>query len=181
MGAGRVRRFPCGAWPLLAIALAGCAPVVSRAAGPGSTPAPSHTAAASAYRAGQTGVLRSPSQHAALTITPSRPSVSTTALSTTFGDPPLHGYYVTFHLVVTNTGHVPVEIDRLDFWVATPGARRTTTNEGNAPFSGSSRQLDTTELAPGHSLHNDLTFDVARPTGTLVYGAKGRRELAWTY
>jgi hypothetical protein len=107
--------------------------------------------------------------------------VSTKALSASYGDPPRYGSYVTFHLVIANTGRVPVEIDRLDFWVATPGRARTTTDEGNAPFSGSPHQLDTTQLAPGRSLRNDLTFDVAHPAGTLYYGTAGRRELAWTF
>jgi hypothetical protein len=63
----------------------------------------------------------------------------------------------------------------------TPGARKTTTDEGNAPFSGSASQLDSTELTAGQDVTNDLTFDVAEPTGTLFYGPNDRKELAWTF
>jgi len=132
------------------------------------------------YRAGQTGVLNSPSQHASLRLTVSRPSRSTTRLSS-YGDPPRYGYYVTFRLAITNTGRVPILLRRLDFWVRTSGAAKTTTDAGNAPYSGSARQLDTTQLAPGQQVTNDLTFDLAQPSGRLFYGPAGRRQLAWSF
>jgi hypothetical protein len=133
------------------------------------------------YQAGQTGVLSSPSQHAALQIAVGPPSVSQTRLSKTYGYSPRNGNYVTFRLTISNTGQVPIEIQRLDFWLTTPGVKKTTTDDGNSPFSGSGSQLDTTELTPGQDVTNDLTFDVAHPTGTLFYGPGGRKQLAWTF
>lgn len=134
------------------------------------------------YRAGEVGLLNSPAQHASLRVAVGRPSRSTTRLSDSYGDAPAHGHYVTFRLTITNTGRVPIVIQRLDFWVKTPGARKTTTDDGNAPYSGSGSQLDTTELEPGDRVTNNLTFDVADPTGTLFYGPGGKRPaLAWTF
>jgi hypothetical protein len=133
------------------------------------------------YAVGQTGVMNSSSQHASLRITVGSPSLSTTRLSKTYGYPPRHGHYVTFRLMIGNTGQVPIEIQRLDFWVRTPGLPKSTTDGGNAPFSGSGSQLDTTELSPGQSVSNDLTFDVAQPTGTLFYAPGGHPALAWTF
>jgi len=133
------------------------------------------------YRAGETGVLSSPSQHASIHITVGPPSRSTTRLSPSYGYAPQHGHYVTFRLTIRNAGKVPILIQRLDFWVRTPGAAKTTTDEGNAPYSGSGSQLDTTTLTPGDSVTNDLTFDVANPTGTLLYGQNGHPALAWTF
>lgn len=133
------------------------------------------------YRAGETGVLRSRAQHASLRITVSRPHRSTTRLSPSYGDAPLHGHYVTFQLTIANTGQVPVLLQRLDFWVRTPGAAKTTTDDGNSPYSGSGTELDTTQLVPGKRITNNLTFDVANPSGTLFYGPNGRKALAWDF
>jgi hypothetical protein len=133
------------------------------------------------YRAGQTGIVTSPGQHAALRMTVSRPTVSTTSLSRGYGYSPQHGHYVTFGLTIRNTGKVPVTVGPLDFLVRTPGIARTTTDDGNAPYSGSSRQLDQTELAAGHQVRNQLTFDVADPSGTLFYAPGGDRAIGWTF
>lgn len=126
-------------------------------------------------------MIRSRSQRAALRLSVGLPTTSTTALSSGYGDPPRNGYYVTFPITIVNTGRVPIAVRRLDFWVATPGVPRTTTDRGNAPFSGSTRQLDSTELGPRQRLANNLTFDVAQPRGTLFYGSAGRPQLAWTF
>lgn len=133
------------------------------------------------YRAGQTGVLRSRSQRASMLMTVSRPSTSTTRLSSSYGDAPAHGHYVTFVLTIKNNGRVPILLQRLDFFVTTPGAAKTTTDDGNAPYSGSGTQLDTTELVPGKRVTNNLTFDVAHPTGTLFYAPQGEKAIAWTF
>jgi hypothetical protein len=132
-------------------------------------------------RAGHAGVVRSPKQHAALRVTVSVPTVSSTRLSPTYGVPPAHGHYVTFRVRVVDTGKVPIEVRRLDFFLRTQGAARTTTDDGNAPASGSGSQLDTTELEPGQRVANDLTFDVAKPRGTLFYAPAGRVALAWRF
>lgn len=133
------------------------------------------------YRAGQTGGVSSPGQHAALRITVSRPTVSTASLSRGYGYPPRSGHYVGFRVTIRNTGKVPVTIGPLDFWVRTPSAARTTTDDGNAPYSGGGRQLDQTQLAAGHVVQNKLTFDVAKPRGTLFYGPGGKPAIGWTF
>jgi hypothetical protein len=133
------------------------------------------------YQAGQTGVLTSRSQHASLLMTVRKPTTSTTRLSPTYGDAPAHGHYVTFVLTIKNNGRVPILLQRLDFFVTTPGAAKTTTDDGNAPYSGSGTQLDTTELVPGKRVTNNLTFDVAHPTGTLFYAPNGEKAIAWKF
>jgi hypothetical protein len=132
-------------------------------------------------RAGHRGVVRSPKQHASVRVSVGKPSVSSTRLSPTYGVPPVHGHYVTFRVRVADTGKVPIELRRLDFFVRTPGAAKTTTDDGNAPASGSGSQLDTTELEPGQRVSNNLTFDVATPHGTLFYAPAGRIALAWRF
>jgi hypothetical protein len=133
------------------------------------------------YRAGQTGVVQARAQHASLRVTVSRPSVSTNRLSSSYGYPPARGRYVTFRVTLVNTGAVAVDIRRLDFAVRTPGLPRTTTDDGNSPYSGSGSQLDTTELSPGQRVSNDLTFDVRTASGTLRYSPGGKTALAWTF
>jgi hypothetical protein len=128
-----------------------------------------------------TGQLLSKSQHAGVDIFVGKPSVSHTRLSTTHGYPPLHGSYVTFKIVIRNVGKVGILVQRLDFFVRTPGARKTTTDDGNSPASGSDSQLDSTELQPGQQISNFLTFDVAHPTGTFFYAPHGDKSLAWKF
>lgn len=133
------------------------------------------------YRAGQTGVLQSRSQHALLLMSVSKPSTSTQRLSSSYGYPPANGHYVTFVITIKNNGRVPVLLQRLDFFVQTPGKARTTTDDGNAPFSGSGTQLDTTQLVPGKRVTNNLTFDVGDPSGTLFYAPDGEKAIAWKF
>jgi hypothetical protein len=136
-------------------------------------------------RPGQSETLQG-ADGAAMFIKVSGPSVSTTRLSPTYGYAPLHGYYVTFTIKIKDVGTTPIVIKRLDFWVKTPGLGRINTNDGNAFVSGSSRQLDTTELTPGaavvSTISNDLTFDVSHPSGTLYYGPGGKKPtVAWRF
>lgn len=107
--------------------------------------------------------------------------MSTTRLSPTYGYPPAHGHYVTFRITIVDTGRVPVAVDPLDFAVRTAGLGRTTTYDGNSPYSGSGDQLDSTELKPGQRVSNNLTFDVIHPTGTLLYAPGGHTALAWRF
>lgn len=148
------------------------------------TPHPHRTTIIKGYRtfgAGTTGSIGVPSQGAAMVITAKVPSVSRNRLSPTYGYPPAHGYYVTFPLIIKNTGQQSLLIERLDFYVKTPGLGKITTNDGNAPYSGSPRQLDSTLLAPGKTLSNNLTFDVSRPRGTFYYAPGGKPSIAWTF
>lgn len=147
------------------------------------TPQPTRTIVKSypTYQAGQTGTIAVPSQGASLTITAGVPSVSKNRLSPTYGYPPEHGYYVTFPLVIKNTGQAQLLIERLDFYVKTPGLGKITTNDGAAPYSGSPQQLDTTLLAAGKTLRKPLTFDVSTPSGTFYYAPGGKPSIAWTF
>jgi hypothetical protein len=126
------------------------------------------------------------SKSGAMYIKVSGPSVSTTRLSATYGYPPSHGYYVTFKIKIKDVGSTPIVIQRLDFWMHTPGLGRINTNEGTSFVSGSPRQLDTTELTPGaavlSTISNNLTFDVSHPSGTLYYGPGGKKPtVAWRF
>lgn len=133
------------------------------------------------YAAGQTGTISVPSQNASLTITAGVPSVSTTRLSPSYGYAPEYGYYVTFPLVIRNTGQASLLIERLDFYVKTPKLGKVTTNGGDAPYSGSPQQLDSTLLAPGKTIRKPLTFDVSVPKGTFYYAPGGKPTIAWTF
>lgn len=136
-------------------------------------------------RTGESETLQSKSG-AAMFIKVAGPSVSTTRLSSTYGYPPSHGYFVTFKIKIKDVGSTPIVIQRLDFWVRTPGLGRVNTNDGTAFVSGSPSQLDTTELTPGASvvstISNNLTFDVSHPSGTLYYGPGGKKPtVAWKF
>jgi hypothetical protein len=107
--------------------------------------------------------------------------VSTTSLSSSHGYPPQHGYYVTFHLVVTNTGSQPVELGPRDFVVRLAGQGTVTSYDGNSPYSGASRQLDTTELEPGDSDRAPLTYDLRGRHGRFDYRPGGATVAVWTF
>jgi hypothetical protein len=132
------------------------------------------------YQAGTTTTIQ-PQQGVSMTITVGVPSKSKNRLSPNYGYPPEHGYYVTFPLVIKNSGTTPLLIERLDFYVKTPGLGKVTTNDGAAPYSGSPRQLDTTPLAPGRTLHNNITFDVSNPRGTFYYAPGSKPTAAWKF
>ena len=132
------------------------------------------------YSAGQTANLRAQAG-VALRITVSHPSVSRTSLSSSHGYPPQHGYYLTFHLVVRNIGSQPVEVGPHDFVVRMPGQGTVTSYDGNSPYSGANRQLDTTELAPGETDRAPLTFDVRGRHGRFDYRPGGTTLAVWSF
>jgi hypothetical protein len=158
-------------------------PTVTRTVVHSQTPGPTKTIVRNyqTLQAGQTGELFSKAQHAGLDINVGRPRISHTRLSTTHGYPPLHGSYVTFKLTIHNIGKVPILISRLDFFVQTQGAAKTTTDDGNSPASGSDSQLDTTQLEGGEHVTNYLTFDVEHPSGTFFYAPHHDKSLAWRF
>jgi hypothetical protein len=173
------------------LAAAGCTSTQTVGApGPSTTTTVAHTPKGRAtkvilrgfhtLRAGQSGEIIA-AHGAEMKIKASIPKASTTRLSPSYGYSPQHGYYVTFRISVANTGSQQLVIERLDFWVNTPGLGKVTTNSGNAPFSGSPTQLDTTLLTPGQKVSNNLTFDVSHPSGTLVYGPGGKPSVAWRF
>jgi hypothetical protein len=116
-----------------------------------------------------------------LRIGASGPSVSRTRLSSDYGYPPAHGYYVTFTISVVNTGSQPIDIGPNNFHVRIAGEGTVTSYDGDAPYSGASSQLDATEIDPGQSLRAPLTFDVRRPHGTLSYLPDASPAVTWRF
>lgn len=172
---------------VLATTLAGCR--TSHVAGPpvtgtttGSSPRPTVTVTKSA-RALDAGATTDFTAQAgvSLRLTASRPQVSRGRLSRSYGSPPARGYYVTFGLTIVNTGSRPVDLGPPNFHVRVPGEGVVTAYDGNAPYSGASRQLDSTELAPGESVRAPLTFDVRRPHGLLMYLPDRSAAVTWRF
>lgn len=116
-----------------------------------------------------------------LRLTASKPSVSRTRLSPSYGSGPARGYYVTFMLTIVNTGTRPVDLGPPNFQLRIPREGVVTAYDGNAPFSGASTQLDNTELAPGERVRAPLTFDVRRPHGTLEYVPDRSAAVVWAF
>jgi hypothetical protein len=131
-------------------------------------------------RAGQTATLAA-QRGVALSLRVSKPSTSTTRLSASYGYAPQHGHYVTFGITVTNTGDQSIEISPHNFVVRIPGEGDVTSFDGNSPYSGASRQLDTTELEPGDHVSAPLTFDVRRIHGRLDFRPGPATAAAWTF
>lgn len=132
-------------------------------------------------RIGQVAQLGTAGHGAAALIKIGKPKVSRTRLSRSYGYAPAHGYYVNFPIKVYNDGTKPLLVDRLDFWVVTPGQGKVNTNQGNSPFSGASQQLDTTELEKGQGVSNFLAFDVSSTHGRFSYGPRGKVSVSWRY
>jgi hypothetical protein len=116
-----------------------------------------------------------------LRLSASKPRVSTSRLSSSYGHPPAHGYYVTFTLTIVNTGTRPVDLGPPNFHVRIPKEGVVTAYDGNAPYSGAPTQLDNTELAPGERVRAPLTFDVRRPHGVLMYLPDRSAAVTWTF
>ena len=133
------------------------------------------------YRAGQTATLDA-QQGVSFRIGVSKPQTSRTRLSASYGYAPQHGYYVTFHISLENTGSRSIEINPRDFVLRIAGQGTVTSYDGNSPYSGASRQLNTTELEPGDHDNAPLTFDVRRTHGRLDFRpGGGGTALAWTF
>lgn len=174
----------------VAVAVAGCTPQVHRVARPvptqtvrpSPTPAPTHTVIRSGHvvRAGATVPFQAQAG-VALKIRATQPSVSRNRLSSSYGYAPARGYYVTFVVTIANTGARPVAIGPGDFFVQVSRQGKVTTLMGNAPYSGASAQLDTTQLDAGQSLSGPLTFDVRAPHGSLAFAPDGSPAISWTY
>src|SRR5205085_10829314 len=98
-----------------------------------------------------------------------------------YGYPPQHGWYVSFRVTVENVGVQSVELGPLDFFARIARHGRVTVDDGNAPYSGASAQLDRTQLDPGQTERGPLTFDVSRPHGRLVFAPDGSPAVTWTF
>lgn len=132
------------------------------------------------YRAGETAQIDA-QPGVALSLTVSRPSASTTALSHSHGYPPQHGNYLTFRLVIRNTGSRPVVINPRDFVVHIAHQGTVTSYDGSSPYSGAPKQLDTTELEPGDTDRAPLTYDVRARRGRFDYRPGGETAAIWTF
>jgi hypothetical protein len=111
----------------------------------------------------------------------SAPKVSRGSLSSNYGYPPSHGYYVTFQLTIANTGSKPVQIGPGNFAVSVAGQGRVTSYDGNGPFSGAHAQLDNTEIAPGDVVRAPLSFDVRTPRGRLLFLPDNSAAVIWRF
>jgi hypothetical protein len=132
------------------------------------------------YRAGERAELTAQAG-VSLTLTAARPSVSRTRLSSSYGYGPANGVYVTFQMTVANTGRRTITLSPRDFYVRVGDGGRVTTYDGNAPYSGASRQLDETLLEPGDRVRAPLTFDVDGRHGRLAYAPDGSAAIIWTF
>jgi hypothetical protein len=166
--------------------LAGCggssAPARSGDAATRSRPAPTRTvvSAARVVPAGSSAVVHAQAG-VGLRLRASRPRLSRTSLSSSYGYPPARGYYLTFRLAVVNTGRRTISLSPRDFVVRIPGRGQVTSYDGNAPYSGASEQLDATELDAGQRLTGSLTFDVSRRHGRLAFAPDGSPAVVWTF
>jgi hypothetical protein len=188
------RRIRIGAAPALALAAAlglavtGCGPhAVRRDTGPSPSahpvsPAPTITVVRTAHtvRAGATVPFHAQAG-VSLKIRATRPSVSQRRLSSSYGYAPARGYYVTIVVTLANVGARSVAIGAGDFFVQVLRQGKVTTLMGNAPYSGASAELDTTQLDPGQTVTGPLTFDVRSPHGSLAFAPDGSAAILWTY
>lgn len=109
------------------------------------------------------------------------PLTSRSSLSSSYGYPPSHGYYITFRLTIANTGSKPVQLGPGNFAVVVPGQGRVTSYDGNAPYSGAHAQLDTTQIDPGDVVHAPLSFDVRAVHGRLLFVPDNSAAIVWRY
>jgi hypothetical protein len=116
-----------------------------------------------------------------LRLKASVPAVSRASLSSTYGYPPSHGYYVTFRLTIRNTGGKPVQLGPGNFALVVPHQGRVTSYDGNGPYSGAHAQLDTTELEPGDVISAPLSFDVRTPHGRLLFLPDRTAAVVWRF
>jgi hypothetical protein len=117
-----------------------------------------------------------------LAMTASSPSVSRDRLSSSYGYAPANGVYVTFRMTIANTGRRPIALSPRDFYVKVgDSGQRVSTYDGNAPYSGASRQLDETLLEPGDRVRAPLTFDLKGRHGRLAYAPDGSAAIVWTF
>jgi hypothetical protein len=116
-----------------------------------------------------------------LRLRASQPRVSRTRLSSSYGSGPARGYYVTFAITIVNTGSRSVDLGPANFHVRLPGEGVVTSYDGNAPYSGASQQLDTTQVDPGETVRAPLTFDVRRPHGSLLFLPDSSPAVTWRF
>ena len=175
---------------LLLAVLAGCARSPVSSVPPSSTPsagtptpAPARTIVVDTrvVPAG-TGVAVPAQRGVGLRLRVASPTFRRTSLAASYGYPPQHGYYATFRVIATNTGRRTITIGPGNFFVRIRDHRaRITSYDGNAPYSGAPRQLDTTALAPGDSLREPLTFDVGGRHGRIAFAPDRSAAVVWRF
>jgi hypothetical protein len=150
--------------------------------GHATTPAPKRTVVSNArvYTVGETALIHAQAG-VGLRLRAFPPRVSRSSLSSSYGYPPQHGYYLTFRLVVANTGNRPITLAPRDFYLRMPGQGRVSSYDGNSPYSGAGAQLDATELDIGQRLAAPLTFDVSKRHGRLAFAPDGSPAAVWTF
>jgi hypothetical protein len=72
-------------------------------------------------------------------------------------------------------------INPRDFVVHIRRQGTVTSYDGNSPYSGANRQLDTTELEPGGTDRAPITFDARDPHGRFDYRPGRTTVAAWTF
>jgi hypothetical protein len=165
---------------------AGCAasstPQTGPTETPSVTPAPTRTIVkTSRVVAAGRAVPFAAQRGVTLRLKASAPTVSRTSLSSSYGYPPSHGYYVTFRLTIINTGRKPVQIGPGNFVLTVAGQGRVTSYDGNGPYSGAHAQLDTTEISPGDVIRAPLSFDVRTPHGRLLFVPDQSAAVIWRF
>ena len=174
----------------MVVALVGCAACTATSSEPQAEPTPTHTVTPVPTRtiiknsrvvAAGRAVPFSAQRGVTLRLKASAPTVSRTSLSSTYGYPPSHGYYVTFRLTITNTGRKPVQIGPANFALTVQGQGRVTSYDGNGPYSGAHAQLDTTEIGPGDVIRAPLSFDVRTPHGRLLFLPDRTAAVVWRF
>ncbi|HEX3722233.1 MAG TPA: hypothetical protein VHV31_05550, partial [Nitrolancea sp.] len=112
-----------------------------------------------------------------LTIRALRPHISQTRLRPRTADP-VNGYYVTFPLEFVDVGSQNLTVTPSEFRVE-PG--NLSVMSGVGPESGAESQLVSTVLSTGQSFRADLTLDVPRRHGELIFnGGRGFRA-SWRF
>ncbi|HVB27713.1 MAG TPA: DUF4352 domain-containing protein [Mycobacteriales bacterium] len=132
------------------------------------------------FAMGGTAVIVDPAAGLSETVRAHDLNVSTTSLSPDYGYSPIHGYYVSIDVTITNTGSQPVVVNPLDFQLIVDGVTATV-QTGNAPVSGASSALDSTAVDPGTDVGGPLTFDVSGVHGTLEYLPAGSLAASWQF
>lgn len=131
-------------------------------------------------RLGGTVTLGDPAG-AQVRITLGRPSFSRSSLSPDYGKAPRNGSYLTVPVRVASVGALPALVRPEDFTVRQPGRPRTTTEDGNAPYSGAPQALNPTVVDPGETVTGPLTYDLASRSGEVVYAPQSGPGCSWRF
>lgn len=82
---------------------------------------------------------------------------------------PANGYFVTFHIAITNSGDAGFSFNPFNYKVIVDGQQYQQANGKSLVVGSAADALSAGVLAPGTSTGGDITFDLPSPHGTLVY------------